>query len=98
MFNRASFIYLSPQKEFEATKVVIRIRKSKDDRQYNGQMKMDKRTNNDLQNIIQKTTDRATKTLLKTWSELRCSGREGVPAPHVTSVTLRKGEDPYYKH
>ena len=30
---------------------VIRIRKSKKDRQYNGQMKKEKRTNNDLQNI-----------------------------------------------
>ena len=33
---------------------VIRIRKSKKDRQYNGQMKKDKRTNNDLQNIHHK--------------------------------------------
>jgi len=35
---------------FEDTKGVIRIRKSKD-RQYNGQKKKNKRTNNDLQNI-----------------------------------------------
>jgi hypothetical protein len=35
--------------EYEDTKKVIRIRKSKD-RQHNGQMKKDK-TNNDLQNI-----------------------------------------------
>jgi hypothetical protein len=33
------------------TKGVIRIRKSKKDRQCNGQKKEDKRTNNDLQNI-----------------------------------------------
>jgi hypothetical protein len=38
-------------KEFEDTRGVIRIRKSKTDRQYNGQKKKDKRTNNDLQNI-----------------------------------------------
>ena len=31
---------------------VIRISKSKMDRQHNGQKKKDKRTNNDLQNII----------------------------------------------
>jgi hypothetical protein len=37
--------------EFENTKVVIRICKSKKDRQHNGQKKKDKRTNNDLQNI-----------------------------------------------
>ena len=30
---------------------------------------------NDLQNITQKTKDRATRTLLKTAGELRCSGR-----------------------
>jgi len=37
--------------EFEDTKGVIRIRKSKKDRQQNGQMKKYKRTNNDLPNI-----------------------------------------------
>ena len=36
---------------FEDTKGVIRIRKSKKNRQHNGQMKKDKKTNNDLQNI-----------------------------------------------
>ena len=30
-------------------------------------MKKDKRTHNDLQNITQKTKDRATRTPLKTW-------------------------------
>jgi hypothetical protein len=35
---------------FEETKWVIFNRKSKKDRQHNGQVKMDKRTNNDLQN------------------------------------------------
>jgi hypothetical protein len=39
------------QEEFEDTKVVIRIRISKKNRQHNGQKKMYKRTNNDLQNI-----------------------------------------------
>ena len=40
------------QEEFENTKGVIRIRKSKKDRQHNvnGQKKKGKRTNNDLQN------------------------------------------------
>jgi len=31
--------------------------------------------NNDLQNITQKTKDRATRTTLKTGGELRCSWR-----------------------
>jgi hypothetical protein len=39
------------QEEFEDTKGVIRIRKSKKNRQHNGQKIKDKRTNNDLQNI-----------------------------------------------
>ena len=39
------------KEEFEDTKGVIRIRKSKKDRQHNGQKKNDKGTNNDLQNI-----------------------------------------------
>ena len=60
--------------EFEDTKGVIRIRKSKDI-QHNDQKKKDKRTNNDLQNITQKTKDRVTPTPLKTGDEFRCSGR-----------------------
>jgi len=39
------------QEEFEDTKGVIKIRKSKKDRQHNGQKKKDKRTKNDLQNV-----------------------------------------------
>jgi hypothetical protein len=42
---------------FEDTKGVIRIRKSKKNRQHNSQKKKDKRTNNDLQNIAHKTKD-----------------------------------------
>ena len=53
------------QEEFENTKGVSRIRKSKD-RQHNGQKKNAKRTNNDLHNTTQKTKDRATQTPLKT--------------------------------
>jgi hypothetical protein len=37
--------------EFEDTKGIIRIRKSKKDRQLNGQKKKSNRTNTDLQNI-----------------------------------------------
>ena len=51
---------------------VIRIHTSKD-RQHNGQKKKEKKTNNDLQNITQKTKDRVTQTPLKTGGELRCS-------------------------
>ena len=44
---------LQLQEEFEDTKGVIRICKSKD-RQHNGQIKMDNRTHNKLQNITHK--------------------------------------------
>ena len=39
------------QEEFEDTKGIIRIRKSKTNRQHNGQKKKYKRRNNNLQNI-----------------------------------------------
>ena len=52
-----------------------------------------KRTNNDLQSTTQKTKDRATRTPLKTGSELRCSGRESSSCStsgtrHVTIVNM----------
>ena len=50
------------QEEFEDTKGVIRIRKSKKDRHHNGKKKKGKRTNNDLQNITHKTKDWETRT------------------------------------
>jgi hypothetical protein len=55
----------SPLEEFEDTKGVIRIRKSKKNRQHNGQKKNDKRTSNNLQNTAHKTKDRITRTPLK---------------------------------
>jgi hypothetical protein len=54
------------QENIEDTKGVIKNRKSKKDGQYNGQKKMDKRTNSILQNITNKTNDLATRTPLKT--------------------------------
>ena len=45
------------KKNLEDTKGVIRVRKSKKDRQHNDQEKKDKRTNNDLQNITHKNKD-----------------------------------------
>jgi hypothetical protein len=48
------------QEELEDAKGVIIICKSKKDRQHNGQKIKDIRTNNDLQNITQKTKDQAT--------------------------------------
>jgi hypothetical protein len=47
---------------FEDTKGVIKSRKSRKGRQQNDYKKNNKRTNNDLQNISQKTKARATRT------------------------------------
>ena len=49
------------EEELEDTKGVIRIRKSKNDRQHNGQKNKDKGINNDLQNITHKTKDLVTR-------------------------------------
>jgi hypothetical protein len=50
------FIKLVAEEKFEDTKGLTRSYKLKD-RQYNGQKKNDKKKNNDLQNITQKTID-----------------------------------------
>jgi len=60
------------EEKYEDTKGIIRICKLRD-RQYNSQKKKDKKTNNDLKNTTLKTKDRATRTLLKTGGELKCS-------------------------
>jgi hypothetical protein len=52
--NTTSITDVCLLEEFEDTKRVIRIRKSKD-RQHNGQKKIDKRSSNDLQNTSQKS-------------------------------------------
>ena len=57
------------KEEFEDTKGVIRIRKSKTDRQHNGQKKRDKQRPTKHTHI---TEDRVTRTLLKPGGELRC--------------------------
>jgi hypothetical protein len=68
-------IQATPIRErFEDTKGAIRNRISEKDSQYNGQKKKDKKTNNDLQNITQKTKDWTTRvnpnknlSLTKSW-------------------------------
>ena len=62
MYSLVLFKVLNPllEEKFEDTKDVIRSCESKD----NGRKKKDERTNNDLQNITQKSEDQATQTLL----------------------------------
>jgi len=58
------------QEDLEDTKRVIRICKSKKDRQHNGRKDKQRSTKHTY-----KTEDRVTLTPLKTVGELRCSGR-----------------------
>jgi hypothetical protein len=53
------------QEKYEDSKEVIRIRKSKKDKQLNIQKKREKLANNDLQSITEKTKDRETRTPLR---------------------------------
>ena len=64
-FRRVTNYHHSAEEKIEDTKGVIRIRKSKKDRQHNGQMKKLKRTNNELQHISQKIKARTTRTPLR---------------------------------
>ena len=66
--NYENLIYGVQPEEIKDTKVVIRIRKSKKDRQHNGHNKKDK-------NYLQKTKDRTTRTPLQPEGEQRCSGK-----------------------
>ena len=50
--------------------------------------KKEKRINNNLQNITQKTKDRAKQTPPKTCGDLGFSRRQAVPAPRVAPVVL----------
>ena len=59
--------------EYEDTKEVIRIRKSKN-RQHNGQKKVQKDKQRSTKHTY-KTKDRVTRAPLKTGGELMCSGR-----------------------
>jgi hypothetical protein len=72
------------EEEFEDTKRVIRIRKSRKGRQRNGQQKKDIQRST---NHTHKTKDRATRAPQKTGGELRCSGR--VSSSCSTSGTRR---------
>ena len=72
--------------EIEDIKLVIRIRKSKKDRQHNGQKKKDKRTNNDLQNITHKAKDREART------QVLRNGKQSLFHKWRLSCYYRKGE------
>ena len=71
------------RRKFEDTKVVIRNRKMKNDRQYNGQ---NKRTNNDQLTLHRKQTPLKTEDELWCWRTIISWG-----SPSVTFVTLLLG-------
>ena len=58
----------------EDTKVVVRIRKSKTNRQYNDQK--EKRTNNDLRNITTQKTKDKNLTKNRGWTQVRREGNK----------------------
>jgi hypothetical protein len=74
--------YNNVKEEFEDTKGVIRIRKSKKNRKYNGQKDKQQSTAH-----THKTKDRVTRTPLNTEGELRYSGNVGSSC--TTSGTSR---------
>ena len=73
------------QEEFEDTKGLIRIRKSKKNRQHNDQKDKQRSTKH-----ICKTKDRVNRTPIKPGGELRCSGR--VSSSCSTSDTLVRSD------
>ena len=73
------------QEEFEDTKGLIRIRKSKKNRQHNDQKDKQRSTKH-----IYKTKDRVNRTPLKSGDELRSSGR--VSSSCTTSDTLVRSD------
>ena len=75
----------SNQEEFEDTKGVMRIHKSKNNRQNNGQKKRDKQRST---KHTHKTKDRVTRTPLKTGVNSCAPEVEAVPAPLVVPVVL----------
>ena len=70
-FQLISSIIWFSNEEFEDTKKVIRIRKSKKNQQHNGQKKKYIRTNNKSTKHTQKTKDRVTQTHYKTLIEVK---------------------------
>ena len=71
--------------EYEDTERTFRIRKSKNDRQRNGQKKKDKQRSTKQTN---KAKDGVTRTPLKTGNELRCSGSVGSSCSTSGAVLL----------
>ena len=73
------------QKELKDTKAVIRICKSKKNRQHNEWKKEQKDKQRSPRHYTE-NKDQATRTLLKSGGELRCSGRVAFPALLVAHV------------
>ena len=65
-----SVFYYILQEKFEDAKWVIRSRKLKKDRKHKVRKERYNRTNNDVQNITQKTKDRTTRTPQKTGDDI----------------------------
>ena len=83
----SAYLCILFQEKLEDTYWVIRIRRSKQDRQHSGKQK-DKRTSNDLQNTTEETKDRGTRIPLTTGDSLGVPEGSAVPAPLVTPTYI----------
>ena len=59
VYHCYDFLFILMKEDFDDAKRVIRISKSKKDRQHNEWKKKNKRSNNDLQSITNKTKDKS---------------------------------------
>ena len=75
--------FINEIRKVEDTKGVTRRSRKSKGRQYNGQKKTEKRTNTNLQNITNKTKDRATRTPLKTGVNSGGPEMLAIPAPYM---------------
>ena len=80
------YIEITLYEEFKDTKRIIRIHKSKKNRQYNSKEKKRPKKNNDLQNTTQKTKDRVRQTPLNTGMISDVPEGYAFPTPPVTPV------------
>ena len=86
--NFFNWTSLKLHEKSEDTKRIIKSRKSKNDGKLNVQKKKDQWTNNNLQNITQKTKDRVTRTSLKLEVNSCAPEGEQIPASYVSPVML----------
>ena len=82
------FVSLMVKETFKDIKMDNQNRKSKKNKQCNGQQKKETRANNNLQSYAQKTKERTTQAPIKIGVNYDVLEEEAVPAPYVAPVVL----------